>query len=120
MAEVKNNSRGPRTVQEKFGDGARTVFIGRGETVEVDLVSVDDPVLRGMMASGDLSVDGSKPEDFEVSREGDDPKFAANPMERANKEAADAAGKTEGLASQPPKEEDEKPAPKGKAKAKGE
>lgn len=124
--EIRNNSKGGRVLNRDTGqkrpDGSKVgdqFFLGVGATTPKDFVLLDenDPVFRGFVESGDLSVDGGrsgsrKEEDAlskqrdelnkrkfeldkqqaELDKQREELRHMRNPMEVTNREAAMIAG----------------------------
>lgn len=100
MTKIKNVARGPRTVQERVGkDGARTVTLNPGEEREINLVQPEegeDAVMKGMVDGGEIVLGAAEPKELNAEQ-----RFASDPLQVANRQAAEAAGKTPGLADPP-------------------
>lgn len=99
MAKVRNTSRGVRVLNVYTGpadkDGNRPVgqvSLERGQELDLDLV--DEPGVKAMSESGDLSVDSSKPREMTMEE-----RYRNDPFQVDRVQAATRAGNTPGLAN---------------------
>lgn len=99
MAKVKNTSSGIRVLNVYTGvegpNGERLVgqeSLRPGEERELDIL--DDPGVKALTESGDLSVDDSKPREMS-----DEERYREDPFQKDRVEAATLAGNVPGLAN---------------------
>lgn len=117
MTEYTNNSRGGIVLNGKSDASTKErplsepVLIAPGATVDVDVVDPKDKVLRGHIDSGRLTEGKAKPKQLsrEEQAEADAERFRNDPHQVSNREAAEAAGNTEGLVDLSDREEEEDP-----------
>ncbi len=115
---VTNTARGPRGFNVFSGpankqSGERPVEIvvlNPGETrKDLELVDADHPAFKGMIDNHELVLGEAKEESPEDLEERQAEAFRNNPIDRMNRESAEAAVRTPGLATPPPAAPREQP-----------